>query len=260
MTTAQLKKLIVGIFVLAVSGMLFVQPIPQDPAYHDFADNRTLLFIPNFWNVMSNCGFLIVGALGLYKLYVLKSLKTLTPIRHSYAIFFLGVTLVAFGSGYYHWVPSNDSLLWDRLPMTLAFMALLSIVLAEFLSMSWGKNSLWPLLVVGILSVVYWRWGELHGRGDLRPYALVQFLPIILILILVCFGDNRYNTSVRMLPKGYLGLTGCYVLAKLFEHFDRFIYAASFNVMAGHAIKHVIAALGLWFLLVSIEQRMLKSS
>ena len=32
-------------------------PVPQDPAYHCFADGRPLLGIPNFWNVLTNLPF-----------------------------------------------------------------------------------------------------------------------------------------------------------------------------------------------------------
>ena len=48
--------------VLAVAA----QPAIHQPlAYHRFADTRTLLGIPNFWNVLSNLPFLLVGLAGL---------------------------------------------------------------------------------------------------------------------------------------------------------------------------------------------------
>ena len=59
-----------GLFLVAVTAAgiaaaFWFSPIPQDPAYHGFADRRTLFGIPNFWNVFSNLPFVLVGAFGL---------------------------------------------------------------------------------------------------------------------------------------------------------------------------------------------------
>ncbi len=230
--------------------MLCIAPIPQDAAYHQFADVRTFLGIPNFWNVVSNLGFFIVGLCGLYQLNVTRSLNVVSQVKASYILFFAGVTLVAFGSGYYHWWPSNATLLWDRLPITLAFMALMSFSLAEFLSISWGRAGLWPLLLAGLASAVYWYWGELHGVGDLRPYVLVQFFPMVLLVVLFVFGRPTFRDN-----RGYWWLLAAYILAKLAEHFDGLIAQWTHGVMAGHALKHVLAAMGLWLLLRCFAQR-----
>lgn len=40
------------------------------------------------------------------------------------AVLFAGVLLTSAGSTWYHLAPTNDSLVWDRLPMTLGFMGL----------------------------------------------------------------------------------------------------------------------------------------
>ena len=55
--------------VLSLSALLLVPPITQDQNYHDFADQRTLLGIPNFWNVVSNLPFIAVGAAGLRRFH-----------------------------------------------------------------------------------------------------------------------------------------------------------------------------------------------
>jgi predicted membrane channel-forming protein YqfA (hemolysin III family) len=219
-------------------------------AYHDFADQRALGFIPNFWNVVSNAGFFVVGVYGLWLLLLRCRLQVVPSLRLSYTLFLAGVTLVAFGSGYYHWRPNNQTLLWDRLPMTLAFMALLSVTLGEFLAITWARRSLWPLLLIGVMSVLFWFCGELRGAGDLRPYALVQFLPMILMLVLFVLGRSKFEPI-----SGYWWLFGAYVLAKVFEHFDGQILALTHGVMAGHAMKHVCAALGLWALLLCYKKR-----
>src|SRR5262249_32907020 len=49
-----------------LAAVIFVRPpLPQDLAYHHFVDQRTLLGIPHFANVVSNVPFLLVGAAGL---------------------------------------------------------------------------------------------------------------------------------------------------------------------------------------------------
>jgi hypothetical protein len=248
--TQALKAIIIVLTILSSVVMIFATPIPQDTAYHAFADTRTLLGIPNFWNVVSNLGFLVVGVYGLYQLHITRSLQVEATVKASYILFFVGVTSVAFGSAYYHWLPSNATLLWDRLPMTLAFMALLSFALAEFLSVTWGRVALLPLFFLGLASVGYWYWGELRGAGDLRLYVLVQFFPMILLLILFTFGQPVFQDNF-----GYYQLLAAYVLAKVAEHFDELIAQWTAGVMAGHALKHLLAAIGVWLLLRCLARR-----
>ena len=44
--------------------------------------------------------------------------------------------MVAIGSSYYHWKPSNSRLVWDRLPMTVGFMSLVAVVISETLGIA----------------------------------------------------------------------------------------------------------------------------
>jgi hypothetical protein len=218
--------------------------------YHQFADQRTILSIPNFWNVVSNVGFLFVGAIGFYKLHISNRLNIVSTIKYIYSVFFIGVFFVSFGSAYYHWQPNNHTLIWDRLPMTLAFMSLTSIVFAEFISLKWARVSLIPLLLIGLLSVCYWYWSEMHGSGDLRFYALVQFLPIVLLLIFLVFGQPLFQSQY-----GYWELIFAYALAKLAEHFDVKIYKLTSGIISGHTLKHIFAAIGLLMLIRYFEKR-----
>ena len=57
--------LLIGVTAASLVGLLLLPPISQDQSYHDFADQRTLLGIPNFWNVVSNIPFIAIGAVGL---------------------------------------------------------------------------------------------------------------------------------------------------------------------------------------------------
>ena len=235
---------IVGCIALAMQ-----PPIPQPLDYHNFADTKMMFGIPNFWNVMSNLPFLLVGLLGLYKLSVSKTLNVNASFYWAYFLFFFGVSCVALGSGYYHVFPSNSTLVWDRLPMTIAFMALFPLIVAEFVSLKWAKRLLLPMLVFGLFSVGYWDYTESLGRGDLRLYAVVQFLPMVLIpIILLCFRGQFSLVS------GYWYLILGYSAAKLLEHFDEEIFNVM-GFMGGHPLKHVAAAVGIYYLLRAYERR-----
>ena len=229
--------------------MLMLDPIAQDPAYHQFADQRTILGIPNFWNVVSNLPFLVAGLFGLFSLFYSDRIAILGEIKHAYLLFFAGVALVNFGSAYYHLWPGNETLVWDRLPMTFAFMALFAVIIGEFASLKTSQWVLWPLLVTGVVSVLYWHFTETGGHGDLRLYALVQFLPILLIPLLLLFFKSRFTNT-----GGYWAILFAYLIAKILEHFDEGMFI-SLGFISGHSLKHVVAAMGVFFLLRAYQNR-----
>ena len=226
-----------AVAVGGVAAAFWFAPLPQDPAYHAFADRRTLFGTPNFWNVFSSLPFVLAGAFGLGKLSRLGS----SPLRSAYVVFCTGVILVGFGSAYYHYAPSTQSLVWDRLPMTVAFMALFAMVVRDRISERFGSVILWPLVLAGVASVGYWYWSELQGRGDLRAYGVIQFLPLLLIplLLLICRSKGHGTPWLW-------GTLVTYSLAKVAEHFDEVIYGTT-GIVSGHSIKHVLGALAaLW--------------
>jgi hypothetical protein len=209
-----------------------LDPIPQDPAYHRFADARTVFGIQNFWNVATNLPFLLVGAAGL----ALSGRLASPELAYHYRLFCAAVALVALGSGWYHFEPSTAALVWDRLPMTVAFMAFLSAVVSDRVSWFAGRALLWPLVVAGLASIAWWVRTEAQGQGDLRPYALVQFLPMLLVPVILLLWRGG-NLAASWIWAGF----GAYAAAKLAEHFDAAICAAS-SLAGGHALKHLLAA------------------
>ncbi len=241
----RLKKGTIGYVLFAITALVGIvatfiaPPITQDVAYHQFSDQVALFGIPNFWNVVSNIPFLVVGVMGLLRL---SSIVSASKIQ--YLLFFVGITLVAFGSGYYHLHPSNSSLVWDRLPMTIAFMALFSIVISEFVNETFGRKLLFPLLIVGLMSIVYWLL-----LNDLKVYVLVQFYPIVAILISLIFFRSSYT-----LKWGYWLLVLAYIVAKVFEHFDAATHQL-FGWLSGHTLKHISAAAGIYLLLLTYQKR-----
>ncbi|MCV6606062.1 MAG: ceramidase [Porticoccaceae bacterium] len=235
--------------VTAVIAMGFIDPIPQDPAYHQFADGRPWLGLANFGDVSSNLPFALVGFMGLYHLLSATSSTVAAEQKPAYIVFFGGVLLVCLGSGYYHLQPDNTRLVWDRLPMTLAFMGLFSAVVGERIHPTIGRRLLWPLVITGLASVAYWHFSEQQGRGDLRPYALVQFLPMLLIPLILWLFPGRYR-DVRY----FVALVGFYALSKACEHWDEAIYHLLGNV-SGHSLKHLAAAIGVLCFLTGLKRR-----
>jgi len=135
----------------AVIAALAVPRVAQDPAYHLFADTRPLLGIPNSLNVLSNLPFALVGLAGLVAVARMRAWE-----RWPYGALFAGVALTSIGSAYYHLSPDNWTLVWDRLPMTVGFMGLLTAVLSERVSSRVARTLFVPLLVFGAASVAYW--------------------------------------------------------------------------------------------------------
>jgi len=218
--TAGLASLLISAFA-GVGFLILSPPIPQDENYHLFADHRSILGIPNFWNVISNLPFALVGVL------VLRRFSDLTS-----RVLFAGVLLTAFGSGYYHLYPNDATLVWDRLPMTLVFMPLVVLVISRWMGTAWGHRMQWPLVLFGIGSVLWWR-----AEGDLRLYAIAQFGPALLLL--PAFWFDRIIR--RLWPAAAF-----YALAKILETLDGGIYAAL--PVSGHTLKHLAAGLATYWI------------
>ena len=224
-------------------------PIPQPLSYHNFADHRAWLGIPNFDDVISNLPFAIVGLWGLIVMWQPGSIKFTDPReRWLYLTMFAALILTAFGSGYYHLAPDNARLVWDRIPIMIVFMALLAAVIAERVTVSTGLLLLPLLEVVGVASVLYWRCSELRGHGDLRFYAAVQVYAI-LILLLALLLPAKYSRG-----SDFAVVVGFYVLAKILEETDRQVFAMG-HIVSGHTLKHVAAAAaGYWILRMLLKR------
>lgn len=226
------------IAIVAIAGIFILSPIEQNKEYHNFCDSDTIFNIPNFWNVVSNIPFLVIGLIGLYKS------STLLENKVQYIMFFLGISLVSIGSSYYHLNPNDNTLVWDRLPMTIAFMSLFSIIISEFIDLTTGIKSLFPALIIGLLSVFYW-----IAFNDLKIYILVQFYPILAILVILIFFKSKYNLTI-----GYWMLLLAYIVAKLFEHFDCQTQSV-LKLLSGHTLKHLVISIGIISLLYTYVKR-----
>jgi len=241
--------ILVAVGTLSIVATVFVNPVPQDPQYHQFADQRVYFGIPNTLNVASNLLFALIGIAGLIRLCVRQSLLIFDSISLVYFTFFAALVAIAPGSAYYHWMPDNQSLVWDRLPMTIAFMSFFTIILAERLSLKFAKIMFLPLIIAGVLSIIYWHFSELADAGDLRPYGLVQFLPMLLIPVILLMFKAKFTRD-----RAIWWFLGYYLAAKVLEVFDDQIYEW-FPLISGHSLKHLAASIGCLIYLRYLQYR-----
>jgi hypothetical protein len=210
-----------GVMIVTLLALLPLPPLLQNQEYHQFADQRELFGIPNFWNVVSNLPFIAVGAIGLARFW--RNATTL--------VLFGGIFLTGFGSSWYHLDPNDQTLFWDRLPMTLCFAAILSAVVEERVDARAGVVLLRPLLAIGIFSLLLWRWTD-----DLRLYAWAQFFPFVSLVLILSLFPPKYTGGSY-----WVAAAALYALAKLMEHYDHAVYSFG-RILSGHTVKHLAAA------------------
>ncbi len=227
---------------ISIGYLIWYGPIAQDAAYHLFADQRTMLGLPNFWNVVSNLPFIVVGIFGLLLCKSKENFSLSGENRMAWILLFVGISGTGISSGYYHLQPDNWGLFGDRLTMAVSFMAFFSLVIGAFINSAAGKKMLVPLVLFGVYSVLYWIVSEQQGAGDLRPYIITQFLPMLIIpvIVLVRPSQSIAKTDILIIASGY-------GLAKLFEHLDTVIY--QLLPISGHSLKHLAAAGSAYWLL-----------
>jgi hypothetical protein len=219
--------------ILCAIVLLVADPIPQRQDYHHFADERNLLGIPNFLNVITNLPFFLVGIAGILEVRRLKEKE----LKHIFRTLFSAFLLLAIGSGYYHWSPENITLVYDRIPIVIILMSFFAFIIYISISKSIGYKAFYSLSVVGILSVIYWIMTENAGVGDVRWYGMVQFFPVFAIpIILVLYGTPRVFRKQLLLIFIFFGL------AKFAEMFDKQIYDVLGCTISGHPLKHLLMA------------------
>ena len=235
-----------------VLAALTLPPIAQPPQYHDFADKRACFGLPNCLDTASNALFVLAGLPGLRLFFGAAARRAFVDAREAWphALFFVAVILVGFASGLYHLAPDNAGLAWDRATIALALMALFAAVVCERIDLRSGLMLLPFLVVAGLGSIAYWHWSETLGAGDLRPYLLMQAVPILLIPLLLWLYPPRYSDGHDI-----LAVVGLYLLALLLDLSDRPVFALTGGLVSGHTLKHVIAALAAVWVVRHLRQR-----
>jgi hypothetical protein len=232
-----LSALVLGSLAL----MLSLDPLVQDPGYHRFADQRAMFGVPNFLDISSNLAFLLVGVAGIA--FCLSGRAGL--LRAAWLAFFLGVAIVSAGSAYYHTNPNDATLVWDRLPMTVAFMGLWAAILGEYLGERLGRILLAPAVLAGLASVLYWHWS-----GDLRFYVWIQLISLLTIPAVMVLFRPRYTRQWFL-----LAALALYGVAKVSEAYDREVFGLTRQLLSGHTLKHLLAASGCLVVLLMLASR-----
>lgn len=229
------QSLPLAVTALLAATALLHGPIVQPAGYHDFADQSVMFGIPHFSDVVSNLGFALTAAWGWLRLAPAGQHPASRWGWAGYGLFLIGLFFTAFGSSCYHLAPDNSSLVWDRLPIALACGGLLAGVWGDTRQKESRQVAAW-LALAAVASVAWWYFTDRAGTGDLRPYLLLQGLPILLIPLWQCI--YKAPLADRLAFGGALAL---YVVAKFAELNDHEI-AAALGVVTGHTLKHLLAA------------------
>jgi hypothetical protein len=239
-----------NIILISLTGcsvlLLFSFPrIGQSLSYHNFADQREILDVPNFYNVITNLPFVIIGLIGMLSFLHKKNSNT-HPLAH--LILFAGVIGLGFGSAWYHYHPTNASLVWDRIPMTVTFMSYFSIIVTRYVNRRLGSLILFPLLILGIGSICYWYMTEQNGSGDLRLYAWVQFYPMLCIPLILFLYPASKSVKLKI-----VSIILVYAMAKIAEQADVVIFNFH-QVISGHSLKHLLASISVLLILLTLKE------
>lgn len=237
-----IRRLPLFVILLAVTALLLHGPIPQFARYHDFADQRSLFGLPHAADVLSNFGFVMLGAWGLAKLWPQRS--TLGSGWQGYSLFLISLMLTATGSAFYHLAPNDLRLVWDRLPIALACVGLLHAVHSETARNGRNNTSIALPALAAVLSVMWW-----NISGDLRPYLLLQVLPLVLIPLW------QWIYGAPSSDRLSFGIAIClYILAKVAELHD-YEVLATFEWLSGHTAKHLLATAAATVIVTSLAER-----
>lgn len=217
-------------------GMFVYGRIPQFAGYHAFADERSWLHVPHAADVLSNAGFAAAGLWGLGRLFHNRAALA-TKTCAADLLFLLSLVMTAGGSAFYHLAPDDARLVWDRLPIALGCAALLAGVRAEPRDRHTAGLVLGLLVACAVVSVWWWQWTNGRGSDDLRPYLLLQALPLVLIPLW------QWEDGAAPARRRAFGVAiALYAAAKLFELHDRDVFVVALGVISGHTIKHLLAS------------------
>ncbi|HSC96170.1 MAG TPA: hypothetical protein VLC73_14475 [Burkholderiales bacterium] len=227
---------------IALYGLLrlVLGPLPQDPAYHALADTRTGPGnLPRAGDVLINLAILAAGLFGL----ALRNRMNVAPEERTAAdVLIAAAILTAFGSSYYHLVPANATLIWDRLGIAVVLTSLLVVVMADRVHPLFAREALWPFTGLGIASVLLWGASEAMGQEDLLLYLVVRVGAGAAIAFLVIFRPARHTGTIWLVAAML-----CEVAMAILERLDHEVFRLTGGLASGHNLKHVLAGIALAF-------------
>lgn len=233
---------------LLTGAALLYGPVAQLANYHAFADQSEVFGIAHFADVLSNLGFALVALWGLWRLVPARRSAALVHGWPGYRLFLVGLLLTAFGSSWYHLDPDNARLIWDRVPIALASGGLLAGVWGDCRQRSSALLA-GALAVAAPFSVAWWYWTELAGAGDLRPYLLLQVLPIVLIPLWQWLHGRPRGERLA-----FAAALALYIVGKCAELLDHQL-AALLGPLSGHTLKHLLSSVATAVVVAQLVRR-----
>lgn len=237
---------VLALLLLAVWGPTVLQPAH----HHDFADARSWGHLPCAMDVLSNAPFALWGVVGLVALAALHSASMAKGEREVAqrglaAVFLGGLVLTAGASSWYHLRPDDAGLLVDRLGMVVAFAGLLGLAAADRVSARAGWLLGAAVMVLGPVSVAVWA-----TSGNVGPWLVLQLGGMALLLGLAWVPPQAGAWAIRW---GWV--IAVYGLAKLLELGDHAIYEWTSQLVSGHSLKHIVASLAAWPVIVALHNQ-----
>nr|VDD34004.1 unnamed protein product [Brassica oleracea] len=260
------KRILVGsLFICWLILMFFTPKVPLHSfRHHVFADKRNFMGVPNTLNVMTNFPFLIIGVLG-FVLCLGGSFFNISLKGEiwGWTLFYASVSSLAFGSAYYHLKPDDNRIVWDTLPILIAYSSLFSSFLVERAGERVGLSCLVLLLFISVLSVAYARQVQIEviicvlvdGRvfNDLRLCLTFQLIPCLAIPVMTVLLPPKYTHS-----RFWLLATAAHAVSKIEGLADSKIYNFNGYTISGHSLGHLCSALAMLLLTVMLLYRSIR--
>jgi hypothetical protein len=236
-STFSKRETVLLIACLALLALAWLAPAQTQPAdYHAFADRGAWGGVPYAMDVLSNLPFALAGLAGGYCLWKSPPRTASNMQRAMAALFFGGLLLTAAGSSWYHWQPDDAGLTIDRCAMAVAFAGLLGVAAAGRISERAGAALGLAVLLLAPLGIRTWA-----ATGNVLPWAALQSGGLLLLLWMAWL-PARY----RALEIRWSLVILAYAAAKLLEVNDHEIYRMTGELVSGHTLKHVVAAVAAW--------------
>ena len=139
MSEMSVKRLYLVSLLVFIAVAITYGPIPQPQDYHDFADDREFIGIPNALDVMSNLVIIYPGIIGLAFVHERRKNPSVLDDETSIHItLFAGMILTFAGSVWFHLDPNDSTMLWDRLGMSIIIGSCISLIINDF----WDRGNI----------------------------------------------------------------------------------------------------------------------